>query len=692
MAKASPFDPTALYTDSQRARWLWEDARKVRRALDESIGRELEFGLEQAHWRLDPKDEIDPRRIRPKDETLYRRIRYLAGSIQAQPLFFQGLPTDPSHTLDQTEVAASVVEYLMTNPLNRFEVVLSKAIWGALAARMWVIGHDYSDYSKSIVYRSIDPRLCFWTPGYDDPHDPLCPWFIEESYVPLDQVIGRKGWKNTRDLAPDNGKPTASEGAPNPYGDGRAYLPTFSSSQTMDKTRIPHITIIKCWYKHDYRKQPPPTDDAPPLPDGERYMACPQCGYQSAQESESADPMPPMIQSGCPDCHSDIYRIDTHGAPSSTLTYPAGQSLVISAPFQPEGEQELYNGGWPNTREGYRIRSFPYTPIYFGESPNRPCGLSEVSLMKDRQIIINVLLRHGYEQLSNAKLLTVVPRVGLEDFQGQAFAFTDEQGHVAFKTTEYTGDNKIEYVQAPGVVSGLGQFYEIVTGSSRSNEGTSELGMAPGQSKDIAVGTIQELVKTGNVPIDDKVKMLHRQLAMLAMTSLDHWRCVNADKSPVRLKAQDGSYKVHQLSSFDVVAADIVLTGTPAFDGLTNDRMDAWQKLIASPKIYRNSMMHAFRFPPSVVRSIQKDEADSTPPPIDPQGKILTALAQISKVDSIPQDWIVQAAAMAGIKTGPPNNGATNGPNGPAPGVAGAPLNNGGPLNVPTPGNPVPQG
>lgn len=630
-------DPWQSFSEARRARAEWEDEVRHFSTLHDRGKQDLQFALEMEHYISDDKRTLDLRRIKPKDETQYRRIRYVAASILSDPLYFEGLPTDHTHTPDQVEQARNVVEALYTNPSLRFESCLSRSVYGSLSAGMWFLGQDFVPDigdAGAIVHRALPMDALTWTPGFPDFHDPLCPALSERCYMPLSQAMSMPKW-DSADLMPDKGVIGSAYKIDALLPGGQVLLPSGQAQNQMGPTDQPYITIIKRWYKRDQTKKFKPAGDTRKLDDAENYMACPTCGYQSLPQREVTQEMPDFEPSGCPQCHGDIYRIHTEVRPPSTLAYPRGHKLVIIAPFSPGYEDRpVWSGAWPYTREGYNLRSFPYAKIYFGEHPTKPCGQSEASLSKSQQLIIDATLRSGYEQMSTSRSVLKLPRMGLEAYNGEPFMYTDAQGQVAFYTTDFPPGG-MEWIQGPGLNENLAQFYQIMSGSMRGNEGTSEIGMEGGKLNNAPSGTaIKQIVTQGNIPVDDKKRMLWREISVYAGVTLDLWRATTHTPQPIRSKSPNGEVQVQNLSGFDVIPADIVLTATPSFNGMEQERMQAWQSLQQMPPHLRPSYAQAMNIGPSLLRALAKDEANApkqTGPSPEQIAAMLGDVAQIAK-------------------------------------------------------------
>jgi hypothetical protein len=153
------------------------------------------------------------------------------------------------------------------------------------------------------------------------------------------------------------------------------------------------------------------------------------------------------------------------------------------------------------------------------------------------------------------------------------------------------------------------------------------------------------------------------------------------------------------LSAFDVIPADIVLTGTPTFDGFTTDRMQAWQQLVQMPPTYRASFLEAFNMPPSILRSIQRDEKNAPhKAPNVPPDKLLVAISDMLKAAyPVAANQIEAALEMAGLPPaddggsevvhGAPGNGPPNGASSP-----GLVPPGGGQNGAPSQSSPMPSG
>ena len=267
----------------------------------------------------------------------------------------------------------------------------------------------------------------------------------------------------------------------------------------------------------------------------------------------------------------------------------------------------LKDGGWPTERPGYTLRTYPYLIWRAYEHPTDPMGMSETSLSRTQMLAVDAMMRMGYEQMRDAKPLTILPLQGLVDATGQPFAFRDAQGNRAFYTTDLPPQG-IQHFQAPGLNPAWGTYYNAMVGTLKGNEGSSDLAMGPAMSKDIPVGTLQMLTESGNIPIDDHRASLWEDVSLYLGVILDMARATYTVARATRFFGQDGRYKVELLKGADIPNMDVVVTNSPTLSVMNSEQLRAFKEFASAPPQLRRSLAKLLNIPPQTVREIEEEE------------------------------------------------------------------------------------
>lgn len=624
----------------RKAKEEWHESKRSFAEFHDSIRDNLRFSLSLEHYNNDTTDKALSR-IKPRGEEQFRRIRYKAGEILKTPFYFECKPVDEVTDPETAEVARQAIEWEITNPIKRFDRVMRGVVWGALSTGMWAARVDFDpDFGPfgELLYSRVQPDRIGWHPDFDDPHDPSNPFFWEECVIPLDRAQKMRGWKNADKLVADDG-----HGPVVVTQDNRQSLVQGSGSAPARREHdLKTVTVIKMWYRRDTERTVKTVDTMALEPD-ERYMACTSCGYQSATQAALGFDLPEVGEEPCPECNGGLERIDAKAIDEVARAHQRGHRLVIFAPFSPLTEP-LRDGGWPTERPGYTLRTYPYLVWRAYEHPTDPMGMSETSLSKTQMLVVDAMMRMGYEQMREAKPLTILPLNGLVDAAGQPFAFRDAQGTRAFYTSDLPPQG-IQHYQSPGLNPAWASFYNAMVGTLKGNEGSSDLGLSPQNSKDIAVGTLQLLTQSGNIPIDDHKASLWMDLSLFFGVILDMVRATYTDSRAVRMFGDDGKMKVELLKGADIPNMDVVVTNSPTLSVLNSEQLRAFKEFASAPPQLRRSLARLLSIPPQVVREIEEEEQ-----------KLMQMQSGMSPGGARPGGM---GGAASGTGSGPPQGGPT---------------------------------
>src|SRR3990172_3727824 len=131
------------------------------------------------------------RLIQIRGQEIQDTIRHIAAKATEKPRSIEPRPIDRVEDPNTGEIAAALVEADLANPWKGFEDVYEAAILSCREKRLGVVMMDWvPDCGPfgEILDRYVDPRRVMWDPAYEDPHHPLCEWFLEERRVDADEA------------------------------------------------------------------------------------------------------------------------------------------------------------------------------------------------------------------------------------------------------------------------------------------------------------------------------------------------------------------------------------------------------------------------------------------------------------------------------------------------------------------------
>ena len=655
-------DPFEGLTGPQKTKRLLADAVESFAPIHRLMDEERAFCWDLEQYQNDRGNTLDRERVQPRDQSPFRLARFKAASILRTPPYFKARPIDKIADPKKAAWAKWAIEFELTNPQNRLDRVIRDTVWSGLTSRMGVAAADWEPDAGlfgDIRYRFVDPKNVYWAPGFNDPHDPECPWFMEVSHMRIDTVQRKRGWKNTAGLAPDTGidsvRGATMSNIQNPSGVVDFSKPSRDQIETM-KTQ-PRITIVKLWERFSGEKRKRPTR-VRALSEQERYMviAHGENAEQRVEMDYGGKPMPEfdVIHEG-PMAGTTLKRIDAMMTEEERLAYPNGK-LTISAPFSHEGA-ELFAGNWPQ-----RMRTFPYLVWQPYANPFKAIGPSDVDLNWTMTLVKNGTIRRWYEQLHESRGIVMLPEDGLFDAYGEPFMYTDANGIAAFYGKGFPPQG-VQIIRGPEPSTQLERFYQVVDANLRGNEGTgdvSSLGNAE-QLKGVAVGAIERSVQTGNIAVDDHVATWQIEFGLWLSVIHDIQRARWSEERWVRYLGADGGDAYQAMRGDDIPAADIIITARPTLDAFNAEKLGGLMQFAQIAQTNPAVAKIAARYMDLDPSDLEDMLSATTPQGLPPTG------------------------AQAGMPPGP--QGAPS-PNAPPAGAAGmppgaGPMNGGAPNGVP---------
>ncbi len=603
----------ATQDELQDVQDCWDEARRAFGDIHRVMERERRFS-DGEHY-LDDVSDVDLGRIRPKTEALARVIDFKLGKVTGGPMYFEARPTDPApdpnapDDVTLCEAARWLVESNINNPCNRYTATRTRLGYAGYAYRMGVAALDYHrdvGLHGECLWSIVPSDSVMWAPGFVDPHDPRCPWLIDVQAVPLSEIRRKKGWKNAKDIQPDDGaRRTQETRADRPLG----QVADFGHSAQGEET----ATIVKLWKRFDpaasYREK---TFDE--LPEEARYMVCGTpgddgaiaegCGYMTPPQGEAQTVYPelasrafsPTGEGGCPTCGGDMTRVDGMARGEMVSSYGRGR-LIIAAPYS---NVVAYGGKWP-----FRLRSFPYwfyRPSVRAHLAIPPC---ETTRKWSLQALDDASLRMGYEQMNRNRDLTLMPRLGLEDATGNPYDWLTSDGPAFYTADAPLGPNSVTHFQGSGLNPAFVAWRQMIRNTFREDEGTNDFSPGAEGPKDITATTMQIYEESGNVPLDMQKRLWQEEESLALGILFDMMIETMSEERMTELRGQEGPMVLALLRAR---SAHIQVLDQPSLSRLDGQKLDALARWYALPPPLRTVAARRMGISPADVREVEQAE------------------------------------------------------------------------------------
>ena len=603
-------------TPSQGVRDLFEDHIGFWRPYWDAMTEEEAF-LDGDRYEDDNQAyNRDRRLVQIRGQETQDTIRHIAAKATEKPRSVEARPIDMDDDPDAAEVAASLVEWELSNPWKGFEECYEAAIISCRERRLGVVWMDWDPDQPpygEILYRFVDPRRIMWDPAYD-PHHPLCGWLLEQRR--LSPAWIHRNFKNSEWVQPDRDAFTAS-------GEVRSDIPILRGANGERLPGASHhyrdnkSTIWFCWYKNDHAQQAPTEKPGSyePIDDPEqRYLACKaECGYRSQTQGElravdalDQDELPEQLELACPRCAGNLERIDAKTADEYRLAYPRGKRLMVMAPFSAApDDRPLYDGKWPISK----ARSFPGLFLTAYHKPGRPIGPSDTTLMWDQQIASDNLRTLAVQRVFEHRNYWVLPRVGINDYRGRRYNFREDQFNVMYRDgSQAMGPMDVQLINGTGLDPAWSVAFNATQAALTQFRPQLDIGPVEERSRNIPVGTIERQVAEAETSTAHFNRRKNRELGKFYGVV---WDYIRATYTPARLSRLriDGIDMLMNLSGDDLPNYDFVIADTPEFTGLDKARSEAFTALLQVAQTmpqFLDIFAELNNLPRSVVRKLEK--------------------------------------------------------------------------------------
>lgn len=569
---------------------------------------ELDFALKMKHYQDDattPDSSIDEA-MRPRGRELAQLIDHNCAIVAETPLYCDVFPRDQELDPELAGVVRGALRGELLNPFKRYSEAEDNMVRGAVAARMWAMEVEFNptlgDYGE-LVFRERDGRTVAWAPGFQSPHDPECSWVMIWDRVPKATVEGKRGWKQTDDLFADNGDDALSSESV-PRGEGGANPIVNDDENDL-------VTVVKLYERGvEDRVRYEVPGSFRKLPVGERYMQCGQgdelgCGYQTLKSQDAGEVWPESKSSpdGCPKCGRTLTRTDGE-IKMGERPFKQKRRFTIFMPLQAE-VRICVERDWP-----FDTPSVPLMVLIAKQHPAEPIGSSWTSENWWMQLASDWVLRMGIEQLRLAKPYHLLPRganAGLEDAAGNPWAFGDEQGLGIFYTGQL-GPNAIQTLQGSGLPASWNTLMQAITMTFKSNMGSTDIGLTPTASRDIAVGTVKELIASAELPTQHLITKLQRARTIFWNVVLHLIGKTYNQPRWVRTLGENGQWRVLELYGWEIPAVDVVAMAEPTLAEIQNAELQNMIEYSMAPWPTRRFIARLKNLDRQAIRELEADE------------------------------------------------------------------------------------
>jgi hypothetical protein len=333
--------------------------------------------------------------------------------------------------------------------------------------------------------------------------------------------------------------------------------------------------------------------------------------------------------------------VDAFGENEPVRAYYRGRRMVVMASCQrdPDGDKPCYDGNWPVKD----CRSFPLLILFAELDPRKPTGKSDIYWGWDQQKAADTLRSTMLQRVLEHRTYWMVDSVGVETWDGNRWeARNDAYNMIYLNRAKATyGEPRVQALNAAGLDwQGASLAMNYTLQALTSQRSIVDLGLTEDNSKNIAVGTVEQLTKQGKVRIEEYKRRRGFALSQFYGVMDD---LISATYTPQRLQRlnMDGTEVLMKMWGRDMPRFDYSVEESPDFTGLEKERAEAHNALmqvipqaaalaaqlglpplsLVDPLI--ESFAETVNLPRSVLRKFQRalegarEQAAAIPPDID---------------------------------------------------------------------------
>ena len=553
---------------------------------------------------------------------LYDIGRYGSNTISGSQIYVDVEPAAPTPDLapgedDPAEDIAQVCRQMMENQTSDIDVGYPRVrrrftklgyCARAGAARLDVVPDPRG--GANVVPAAIPPENLSWdAQNFIHFNDPGCPELWEELRVDFEWAKGNEEFDEDfrASIHPDDGRALIRLPKEGPKLD----------VQAAERGRM-QITLKVGWLKEDPGEVEVETDEDEELPESDRYMACPTCGYSEADLRQRPDYHGEQLpeSAACPQCGMDeagepighMHRIDVGRKIGKMPAYENGHRRVILAPFCPNAGFAK-DGPWPP-----KLTNFPYLLYVPDPYPSEPYGNSVTCLNMDLQSLKNASLRSGFEQMDRNRDLLIAKFGSLWDSRQEPYQFDGSGDYVAY-TQDYDSLNGIKHFQGNGLNPSYGVWMGVLDENLSKFRGIGQVSASAEQMKGMPVGTVARIQETGDVPLDEALKILREDEEQLFTRWLEmgmgHW----TEAQWVSVTGPDGTQAFRLFHGTRVPPMRLRVMAAPDLSVVDGQTLDRIKGLIGAPPAVLRFAGQAARIPKKLIDQMIQE---TSPQPASP--------------------------------------------------------------------------
>jgi len=619
-------DPESV---SQEVRELVERRRVYREALDpyyRAIGKEYDFGIKLKQHNDPGRRELA--RIAAGGEPTLRVVsldlpdilRYSAATIAGSSIYMDVRPRAPGATDAESlawqkasEVAQSLMEDQVHDVDLGYPAVRRRFVRMAGAARAGAVRLDLvagGAYGLDVVPTAVDPRNLSWDSCYLHFNDYGCPELHEDFRIGVEEARNNPDWKwdDPSALQPDDGEQLLPK---------KAYPTADENAQESDNRRI---TLTRVWIKHDPGDMEIEVGEPLALPSQRWHMACPTCGYSEADLVDTpgydGSNLPQMHP--CPQCgegpegqpKSMMHRVDTERQFGKVPQYTDRHRMVVIAPFCPSAGIGR-DGPWPKG-----LTNFPYGMYVPDPFPLEPYGNSDTFRNQDLVSLKNASLASGFEQMDRNRDLTLVVEDAVWDAQHEPQMFDGSQDYVGYVASP-EALNSVKQVQGSGLNPAYVAWMDRLDAELGRHRGIGQISADASQVKGMAVGTVARIQETGDVPLDEQLRILREMEEQLfnrwlelacANFTIDRWQEIQGD---------DGRRAFALFRAENMPPLRLRVHASPSLNAVDMDKLKSIGEMVGKPPSVIRFFLRDSNIPQDVIHDLMQGPA---PVPNGPGG------------------------------------------------------------------------
>lgn len=571
------------------------------------------------HAPPDPRRPLKQQPLTVSTLDVYDITRYSSAQIAGTTIYMDVRPSEPGRdAVEQKDLdeAAVTTRAIMDEQVHDVDIgyprVRRRFVRMAQAARVGAAMLDLvpgGPQGALVLPRVVNPWNLSWDTRYLHPleYGNRVLWEVVER-VPLDEIRSDPEYMNGALVKPDDGHEVldaTDEADPKVDRDTEEQPPT--------------ATLVVGWLMDEDDEVDVQVGEVKKLDPSQWYMACGECGYTErdlAQLPEYDGALLPETMP-CPMCGQTpegapmamAHRIETEREMGTAPTYEGRNRRIVFAPLSPEAGL-LKDGPWPKG-----LTRFPVLYHVSDPFPLEPTGNSQTFLNMDLQSLKNASLADGYAQMARNRDLIIARVASLWDADHEPYQFDGSGDTVAYVET-YDDLQGIKHFQGQGLNQAFPTWMDRMDAELNRHRGVGQAALSPQEMKGVQVGTIARSIETGDVPLDEVVRILredeeqffNRWLELLAGNwSAQRW---------VEAAGPDGETAFRLFNAMATPRMRLRVHAAPDLNAVDREQLRAASELekITSPTLLRFAAQSA-KLPRHVVEGIIREKAALAGPP-----------------------------------------------------------------------------